>query len=84
MMDLYLLLSVIMISYQLFYQVTVKLLALKPSLKFDQVIGKFENFSDWFKLESFADIEHVELKALYSNIADFFRHTCPNLRSFND
>jgi len=69
-----------MFHYQLFYEATVKLLQLQSPVKVKYLLQNTQEFSSWFKLQSFSVEEPQDLKALYKDLSTFFNKTCPNLR----
>ena len=69
-----------MVHYQLFYEATVKLLQLKSPIKVKHLLHNKQEFSSWFKLQSFSVKEPQDLKDLYKDLTAFFSKTCPNLR----
>jgi hypothetical protein len=71
-----------MFHYQLFYEATVKLLQLQSPVKVKYLLQNTQEFSSWFKLQSFAVVQPDDFKNLHRDLYEFFYKTCPKLRIF--
>jgi hypothetical protein len=69
-----------MVDYQVFYELTLKLLKLHSTKKVTMILKSFQNFTQWVLKESYESINSEAMHQLYKEIVAFFDKTYPRLR----